>query len=60
MEGMRIHEIERNGGVFPTIAAGPLNEIRLNLNAARAFVHTANETRIHIVVPEAKRLESVF
>ena len=42
LEGMRRHEAEQNGGVFPTIAAGPLHEIRINLEAARAFTHAGN------------------
>jgi hypothetical protein len=37
LEGMRRHEAESHGGVFPTLAAGPLQEIRLNLGAACAF-----------------------
>ena len=37
LEGMRRHEAECHGGVFPTLAAGPLQEIRLNLEAARTF-----------------------
>lgn len=40
LEGMRRQEAERNGGVFPIIAAGPLQEIRANLEAARTFAHT--------------------
>ena len=39
LEGMRRYEVEQNGGVFPTIAAGPLHEIRINLEVARAFAH---------------------
>ena len=46
LEGMRRHEAEQNGGVFPTIAAGPLQEIRTNLEAARAFAHTGNDARM--------------
>lgn len=38
-EEMHRHTGEQ-GGVFPTLAAGPLNEIRTNLEAARAFIHT--------------------
>ena len=38
LEGMRQDEAERNGGVFPTLAAGPLHEIRVNLEIARAFI----------------------
>ena len=37
LEGMRRHEADCHGGVFPTLAAGPLQEIRANLEAARAF-----------------------
>lgn len=44
LEGMRRHEAEQNGGVFPTIAAGPLNEIRANLETVRAYIHTAGDT----------------
>jgi hypothetical protein len=44
LEGMRRHEAEQgtdnNGNsVFLTLAAGPLQEIRTNLEAARAFAH---------------------
>ena len=41
LEGMRRYEAEHNGGVFPTLAAGPIQEIRSNLEAARAFAHAA-------------------
>ena len=40
LEGMRRDEAARNGGVFSTLAAGPLNEIRTNLEVARAFART--------------------
>jgi hypothetical protein len=43
LEGMRRHEIEQNGGVFPTIAAGPLHEIRTNLESARVFTHAGSQ-----------------
>jgi hypothetical protein len=44
LEGMRRHEAEQgvdnnNNSVFLTLAAGPLQEIRTNLEAARAFAH---------------------
>lgn len=39
LEGMRRHEAEQNSGIFPTLAAGPLQEIRANLEVARAFAH---------------------
>ena len=42
LEGMRCHEVEQNGGVFPTIASGPLHEIRTNLEAARAFANAGS------------------
>ena len=42
LEAMRLHEIEQNGGVFPTLLAGPLQEIRTNLATACAFAHTHN------------------
>jgi len=42
LERMRRYEAEHDGGVFPTLAAGPLQEIRTNLEAARAFAHAAN------------------
>ena len=43
LEAMRRHEAARNGGVFPTIAAGPLHEIRSNLEAALAFAHGGSD-----------------
>ena len=43
LEGMRRHEAERNGGVFPVLAAGPLHEIRANLEAARAFARAESK-----------------
>jgi hypothetical protein len=39
LEGMRLHEAERNGGAFPTLTAGPINELPTNLQAVRAYVH---------------------
>ena len=38
LERMRRHEAECHDGVFPTLAAGPLQEIRSHLEAARAFL----------------------
>jgi hypothetical protein len=46
LEGMRLHEAEQNGGVVPTIAAGPLQEIRVNLDAARTFAHTRSDAPV--------------
>ena len=43
LEGMRRHEVERNGGVFPTLAAGSLQEMRANLEIARAYVHMVSD-----------------
>ena len=54
LEGMRCHEAEQNGGVFPTIAAGPLHEIRTNLEAARAFVHDGSNRSTCVANPEAR------
>jgi hypothetical protein len=42
LEGMRRNEVERSGGVFPTLAAGPLQEIRANIEVARAFAHSVS------------------
>ena len=44
LEGMRRHEAECNGGIFPVLAAGPLQEIRSNLDIARAFAHATGNT----------------
>ena len=44
LEGMRLHELNKNGGIFPTIVAGPLHEIRTNLEAARAFANAGKDT----------------
>ena len=38
LEAMRRQEMAQCGGVFPTLAAGPLQEIRTNLDIAREFV----------------------
>jgi hypothetical protein len=54
LEGMRRHEAEQNGGVFPTIAAGPLHEIRTNLDAARAFAHAESEMAALAATPEER------
>ena len=43
LEGMRRDEAKQNGGVFPTLAVGPLREIHANLEAARAFAHAEND-----------------
>ena len=56
LEGRRLYEAERNGGVFPTIAAGPLQEIRANLEAARAFAHTESAMTALVANPEAQSL----
>lgn len=53
LEGMRRHEAEQNVGVFPTLVAGPLAEIRANLEAARAFAHAKDN-----VPPIMARLEA--
>ncbi len=53
------HEAEQNGGVFPTLAAGPLQEIRANLEAARAFAHAASDVPPRISNLETQRLVSV-
>ena len=37
LEGMRRHEAEGHGGVFPTLAAGPLQEIRANAGSRPRF-----------------------
>ena len=44
LEGMRVHEAKKNSGIFPILAAGPLQEIRTNLEAARAFAHSESNT----------------
>ena len=54
LEGMRRHEVEQNGGVFPTLAAGPLNEIRTNLEVARAFAHAERDVPAFVEETEAR------
>ena len=43
LEAMRRHEAEQSGGIFSTIAAGPLQEIRTNLEVARTFAHAGSD-----------------
>lgn len=59
LEGMRRHEAEQNGGVFSTLAAGPLQEIRANLEAARVFAHTVSDAPAKMANPEGPRVLSV-
>lgn len=44
LEGMRRYEVEQNGGVFPTIGRGPLQEIRSGLYAALTFAHARTDS----------------
>ena len=59
LEGMRRDEAEQNGGVFPMLAAGPLREIRANLEAARAFAHAESDLPPMRADVEAQRLVGV-
>ncbi len=58
LEGMRRHEAEQNGGVFPTLAAGPLQEIRANLEAARAFAQGRSDVPPKSAISEMPRVLS--
>jgi hypothetical protein len=56
LEGMRRHELEQNthsDSVFLTLVAGPLQEIRTNLEAARAFAHAELESQSTTIVTTA-------
>ncbi len=59
LEGTHCHEAEQNGGVFPTLAAGPLREIRANLEAARAFAHADRDMPPMRADLEAQRLVDI-
>ncbi len=54
LEGMRLHEGEVTGGVFPTLAAGPIKEIRENLEIARTYAHSEQQKPALLTMTEAK------
>ena len=58
LEGMRRHEAEQHGGFSPTLAAGPLGEIRANLEAARIFAHTVGDAMARTANSEPSRVLS--
>ncbi len=60
LEGMRSHEAEQNGGVFPTTVAGPLQEIRVNLEAARMFVYESQKASLAVTHDTPKKQEVAF
>ena len=39
LEGMRQYELQAGNGLFPTLAAGPLSEIRKSLELARDYAN---------------------
>ena len=55
LESMRLHEAEAVGGVFPTLAAGPIREIRKNLEIAQAYAHSELQKPASLTTTEVKR-----
>ena len=45
LEGMRQYELQTGNGLFPTLAAGPLAEIRKSLELAHAYANRDSTTQ---------------